>query len=188
MIRLSCLTGFEGLQGVGNDYRTLNDKKTVKLSKAFVYNIYACVFQLAEKIGLEPVQYGFETLHKHHDSRQPFRRLRGLKYCLRQSIGSSKHFIVKANRIISGHRLSVNFVFWEHERQVQLLLLGPLNQTTGEKIMNEYDAVYNKHCSRCHLRHESNCKYQNCSKEQYEEWVKEERAKKYNPYFDDTAG
>ena len=54
--------------------------------------------------------------------------------------------------------------------------------------MTEYDNVYNKHCSRCHLRHSQNCEYKNCSKEQFEQWIKEERKKKLNEYFDDTAG
>lgn len=54
--------------------------------------------------------------------------------------------------------------------------------------MNEYDNVYNKHCSRCHLRHSQNCEYKNCSKEQFEQWVKEERRKITDKYFDDNFG
>lgn len=54
--------------------------------------------------------------------------------------------------------------------------------------MNEYDAVYTHHCCKCHLRNEHDCEYKNCSKEQYDQWLKEEREKRYNPYFDDTAG
>ena len=54
--------------------------------------------------------------------------------------------------------------------------------------MNEYDNVYNKHCSRCHLRHSQNCEYKNCSKEQFEQWVKEERCKITDKYFDGNFG
>ena len=54
--------------------------------------------------------------------------------------------------------------------------------------MNEYDKVYNKHCSKCHLRHSQNCEYKNCSKEQFKQWVEEEKQKRINDYFDDTAG
>lgn len=50
--------------------------------------------------------------------------------------------------------------------------------------MNAYDLVYNKHCSKCALRHEDNCQYKNCSKEQYDSWIKEEQRKITDIYFD----
>ena len=34
------------------------------------------------------------------------------------------------------------------------------------------EIIYNKHCCHCHLRNQ-NCNYENCSKEEYEQWQKE---------------
>jgi len=54
--------------------------------------------------------------------------------------------------------------------------------------MNEYDEVYAKHCSKCHLRHSDNCEYKNCSEEQYNKWVKEARHNITDKYFDGNFG
>ena len=37
--------------------------------------------------------------------------------------------------------------------------------------MNEFDIVYNRHCCLCHSRHKANCYYENCSQEQYNQWL-----------------
>lgn len=54
--------------------------------------------------------------------------------------------------------------------------------------MNEYDAVYTHHCCRCHLRNEHDCEYKNCSKEQFDKWVAEERTKIRDNLFDGNFG
>lgn len=49
--------------------------------------------------------------------------------------------------------------------------------------MSEYDRVYNEHCCKCHLRHEANCAYKNCSKEQYDQWLKEAKQKAFEEKY-----
>ena len=39
----------------------------------------------------------------------------------------------------------------------------------------EYDIVYNKHCSKCQLRHTPNCYFSKCSVSTYGQWLNEGR-------------
>ena len=55
-------------------------------------------------------------------------------------------------------------------------------------MKNEFDIVYDKYCSKCHLRHSNNCEYKNCSEEQYKEWLKEARHNITDTYFDGNFG
>lgn len=55
-------------------------------------------------------------------------------------------------------------------------------------MKNEFDMVYDKHCSGCPLRHRQPCKYEKCSEEQYEKWLNEERHKITDDFYDGNFG
>ena len=40
-------------------------------------------------------------------------------------------------------------------------------------MSNVFDIVYREHCCKCPLRNRPNCYFQKCSKDEYEQWLKD---------------